>query len=612
MKGFNGKLLIVDLNNKKISEESLDQNIAENFLGGAGYACRYLYEKISKETDPLSPDNILMFMAGLFCGSNVPTSGRFVICAKSPLTGIWGESNCGGYFGPELKKTGYDGIVIHGASESPVYLEIIDGKTKIKDASSLWGKGIIETANTLKKLSGSELTRIACIGPAGENLVRFATIASEEKAAGRTGMGAVMGSKKLKAISIRSSKRTYETADPDAFKQAVKVANQSVMSSFASQMFGDLGTSGGVDMYNATGELPLKYWTLGTWDGAYNISGSTAKEKIFTKSYPCFSCPIGCAKKTEIKEGEYKTEGEIEAAEYETVAGFGSMILNDNLESIQIANYLCNDYGLDTISGSSTIAFIYYLFNNGKITKEQIDNLNPEWGNEKPMLEMIKKTAFREGIGNILADGSDAVGKKFNIPQDEIATTYGMEIPYHDLRRMYGMAAGYAMGTPRGPCHTSCDAYFVLLGIPLDEFSIKNDVDWYDDDEKMAEFCARIQDYRAIYSSLIMCIFANPLPSEIIDMLNSATGFNFDLEKFKILGERIYMIKRLFNLKMGLTAADDRLPKIVLNPLKEGGSAEKTPDFQKLKEGYYKYRTFDLETGYPNQEKLSKLGLNNL
>jgi aldehyde:ferredoxin oxidoreductase len=612
MKGFNGKLLIVDLSNKKISEESLDQDIAENFLGGAGYACRYLYDKINKDTDPLSPDNILMFMSGLFCGSNVPTSGRFVVCAKSPLTGIWGESNCGGYFGPELRKTGYDGIVIYGASESPVYLEIIEGETKIKDASSLWGKGIFETANTLKKLSGSELTRIACIGPAGENLVRFATIASEEKAAGRTGMGAVMGSKKLKAISIRSSKRTYEAANPDAFKQAVKTATQSVMSSFASQMFGDLGTSGGVDMYNATGELPIKYWTLGTWDGAYNISGSTAKEKIFTKSYPCFSCPIGCAKKTEIKEGEYKTEGEIEAAEYETVAGFGSMILNDNLESIQIANYLCNNFGLDTISGSSTIAFIYYLFNNGKITKEQIDNLNPEWGNEKPMLEMIKKIALRDGIGNILADGSDAVGKKFNIPQDEIATTYGMEIPYHDLRRMYGMAAGYAMGTPRGPCHTSCDAYYVLLGLPLDEFDIKINVDWYDDDEKMAEFCARIQDYRAIYSSLIMCIFANPPPSEIIEMVNSATGFIFDLEKFKILGERIYMIKRLFNLKMGLTAADDRLPNIVLNPLKEGGSAEKTPDFQKLKEGYYKYRTFDLKTGYPKQEKLNKLELNNL
>ena len=612
MKGFNGKLLIVDLSNKKISEESLDQDIAENFLGGAGYACRYLYDKINKDTDPLSPDNILMFMSGLFCGSNVPTSGRFVVCAKSPLTGIWGESNCGGYFGPELRKTGYDGIVIYGASESPVYLEIIEGETKIKDASSLWGKGIFETANTLKKLSGSELTRIACIGPAGENLVRFATIASEEKAAGRTGMGAVMGSKKLKAISIRSSKRTYEAANPDAFKQAVKTATQSVMSSFASQMFGDLGTSGGVDMYNATGELPIKYWTLGTWDGAYNISGSTAKEKIFTKSYPCFSCPIGCAKKTEIKEGEYKTEGEIEAAEYETVAGFGSMILNDNLESIQIANYLCNNFGLDTISGSSTIALIYYLFNNGKITKEQIDNLNPEWGNEKPMLEMIKKIALRDGIGNILADGSDAVGKKFNIPQDEIATTYGMEIPYHDLRRMYGMAAGYAMGTPRGPCHTSCDAYYVLLGLPLDEFDIKINVDWYDDDEKMAEFCARIQDYRAIYSSLIMCIFANPPPSEIIEMVNSATGFIFDLEKFKILGERIYMIKRLFNLKMGLTAADDRLPNIVLNPLKEGGSAEKTPDFQKLKEGYYKYRTFDLKTGYPKQEKLNKLELNNL
>lgn len=612
MKGFIGKLLVVDLSSKEITEEPLNQKIVENFLGGAGYACRYLYDKLHKDTDPLSPDNILMFMTGPFCGSNVPTSGRFVVCAKSPLTGIWGESNCGGFFGPEIKKVGYDGIVIKGVANNPVYLKITEDGTEIKDASSLWGKGTFETTKLLKEESGSELTRIACIGQAGENLVKFATIASEEKAAGRTGMGAVMGSKKLKAISIKGKKRPYEAANPEEFKEAVKKATDNVMSSFASQMFGSLGTSGGVDMYNSTGELPIKYWTLGTWEGAFNISGSTALEKIFTKSYPCFSCPIGCAKKASVKEGEYKTENEIEAAEYETVAGFGSMILNDNLESIQIANYLCNDYGIDTISGSSTIAFVYYLFNTGKINATNCDGLEPKWGEVKPALELIKKIALREGIGNVMADGSDKVGKEFNISQDEIATVYGMEIPYHDLRRMYGMAAGYALGTPRGPCHTSCDAYFILLGLPFDDFGIKLNVDWYQDDMAMAEFCARIQDYRAIYSSIIMCIFANPPPSEILAMVNTAIGLDLDLESFKILGERIYMLKRLFNLKMGLTAADDRLPKIVLNPVNEGGSAGMTPNFKQLKEAYYSYRTFDLKTGYPQQEKLKNLTLINI
>jgi aldehyde:ferredoxin oxidoreductase len=612
MKGFEGKLLIVDLTHNEISEEQLDQEIAMNFLGGAGYCSRYLFNKLNKDTDPLSPDNILMFMTGVFCGSNTPTSGRFVVCGKSPYTGLWGESNCGGFFGPELRKAGFDGIVIKGASKRPVYLNITEDTTELKDASSIWGKGTIETSKILKEKSGSELTRIACIGQAGENLVKYATIASEEKSSGRTGMGAIMGSKKLKAIAVRGKKKPYGAARPEEFKEAVKKTTEEVMASFATQMFGILGTSGGVDKYNSEGELPIKYWTLGTWEPAFDISGASASEKIFARSYPCFSCPIGCAKKTVIKEGEFKTDGEIEAAEYETVVGFGSLILNNDLESIQIANYMCNDYGIDTISGSSTIAFVYYLYNTNKVKSEDIDGLKPEWGDIPPALEMIKKIAFREGLGDLLAEGSNAVGKKFDISQDEIATCYGMEVPYHDLRRAYGMAIGYGIATTRGPCHTACDVYYALLGLPLDEFGIDLSVDWYSDGADMAEMSAKLQDYRAIYNSLIMCIFCNPPPSMIIKMLNNATGLDLDLEKFKLLGERLYMIKRLFNLKMGTAPTDDKLPQILLQPLSEGGSAGKSPDFDKLKKALYNYRTFDLTTGYPSQEKLKSLGLEDI
>ena len=612
MKGFEGKLLIVDLTHSKISEELLDQEIAKDYLGGAGYCSRYLYDKIDKDTDPLSPDNILMFMTGVFCGSNVPTSGRYEVCAKSPYTGLWGESNCGGFFGPEIRKAGFDGIVIKGASKTPVYLNITEDNVELKDASHLWGKGTLKTSEILKDESGTQLTRIACIGPAGENLVKYASIASEEKAAGRTGMGAVMGSKKLKAIAVRGKKKPYDSAKPEEFKEAVKTATEEVMGSFATQMFGVLGTSGGVDRWNSEGELPVKYWTLGTWEPAFDISGASASEKIFSRSYPCFSCPIGCAKKTVVKEGEYKIDGEIEAAEYETVAGFGSLILNNDLESIQIANYMCNDMGFDTISGSSTIAFIYYLYNNDKISSENIDGLKPEWGDIHPALEMIKKIAHREGIGALLAEGSDAVGKKFNISKDEIATCYGMEVPYHDLRRCYGNAIAYGIATTRGPCHTSCDPYYALLGLPLHEFGIKADVDWYSDGAEMAEVAARLQDYRAIYNSLIMCAFCNPPPSMIISMLNAATGLEFDIDQFKVLGERLYMIKRLFNLKMGITPVDDQLPKILLQPVNEGGSAGKSPDFENLKKELYKYRTFDLKTGYPNNDKLKSLSLENL
>ncbi|MHA2430638.1 MAG: aldehyde ferredoxin oxidoreductase family protein [Promethearchaeota archaeon] len=611
MKGFNGKLLNVNLTDRTLSEEAIDDNIAKNFLGGTGYCCRYLYNKIEKSTDSFSPYNVLMFMTGPFCGSNIPASGRFTVCAKSPLTGIWGESTCGGYFGNELKKAGYDGIIINGASNIPVYLEITDNGTQIRDATSLWGKGIHETSKLLKKKLGLDFTRVACIGQAGENLVKFASIGSEDKSAGRTGMGAVMGSKKLKAIAISAKKREYEAANPEKLKEVIKKATEDIMASFASRMYGILGTSGAVDKFNVEGDLPIKYWTLGTWEGAFNISGATASEKIYTKRYHCFSCPIGCAHKAIVKNGEYKTDHEIEAAEYETVAGFGSMILNDNIESILRANYLCNDYGIDTISGSSTIAFIYYLFNNGRINADDIDGIKPKWGDVRPALQMIKKIALREGFGNILADGSNAVGKRFNIPPDDIATVYGMEVPYHDIRRCYGMSIAYALGTPRGPCHESCDVFYILIGVPLEEYGIKW-IDWYQNDEEMAITSALAQDYRAIYNSLILCSIANPKPSIIIDMLNAATGLNLNMDEFKILGERIYMIKRLFNLKMGITPADDRIPQILLDPVNEGGSAGKFPDFEKLKTEYYKYRTFDLKSGYPSLEKLKSLDLNNL
>jgi aldehyde:ferredoxin oxidoreductase len=612
LKGFVGKILVVNLNSKEISEESLNEKIASDFLGGAGYCSRYLHDHITKDTEPLSPENILMFMTGPFCGSTIPTSGRFVVCAKSPYTGIWGESNCGGFFGPELKKAGYDGIIIKGASETPVYLEITDNGTSIKNASSLWGKGITETSQILKEQSGSNLTRIACIGQAGENLVKYAIIASEEKAAGRTGLGAVMGSKKLKAITVRGNKRNYEAANSEEFKKSVQKTLADVNQAFTTKMYGDIGTSAGIDLWNSTGEIPKKYWTLGEeWEGAYNISGMTALEKTVTRKYPCFSCPIGCAKKAMVKEGEFKTDGEVAAPEYETLAGFGSMILNDNIESIVKANELCNDFGIDTISTSSIIALLYYLYDSGQIKSEQIDGLNPKWGDINPALEMIKKISMREGIGNLLAEGSDALGKEFNINQDEIATVYGMEVPYHDLRSNFGMAIAYAIAAPRGPCHNTCDMCTILLGTPLEEFGIET-IDKYKDDSDMAIMSARAQDYRALYSSLVLCVFANPLPSLIAKLIEAGIGLECDIEKLRFYGERIFLIKRMFNLKMGVTPNDDKLPKILVNPLEGTESAGKTPDFERLKHEYYKYRSWNIETGELNQEKLKKLGLKGL
>jgi len=611
IKGFLGKLVEVNLTTKEIKEISLDEGIAKDFMGATGYAVRYLYDYIEEETDPLGAENILMFMTGPLCLSNAPTSGRFTVCSKSPYTGIWGEANCGGYFGPELKKAGYDGIIIKGVSDNPVFINITEENVEIKDASHLWGKGALETHEIIKEESGSNLTRVACIGPAGENLVKFATIASEEKAAGRTGMGAVMGSKKLKAIAVRGAKRQFEAAEPEKFKEAVRDMIENVNNSFTTQMFGMLGTPGGVDKYNMEGELPIKYWTKGQWDGAFNISGATASEKLYTKKYPCYSCPIGCAHKASVDEGKYAFEGEVEAPEYETVVSFGSLILNDDLKSIVKANTLCNDYGIDTISGGSTIAFVYYLYNNDKISSDDIDGLEPEWGEIEPALEMIKKMAFREGFGDTLAEGSNAVGEKFGVSQDEIATVIGQEVPYHDLRHTWGMALAYSVGTTRGPCHCACDMYMILLGLPFQDLGIEL-IDKYSDDERMAKNCALTYNYRALYNSLVLCLFCNPPPDMVARVIETATGLDFNLEKIKIIGERIYTMKRLFNLKMGLIPQEEKLPKILLEPLEEGGSAGKSPDFEKLKKLYFNVRDWDLETGYPSPEKLEDLDLENL
>lgn len=611
IKGFRGKLLKVDLTKGQITTESLNEDIAKNFLGGTGYACRYLYDKIQKTTNPLSPENILMIMTGPLNGTFAPNTGRWVVCSKSPYTGYWGDSNCGSWFGAEIKKAGYDGIIISGASKKPVYLEIRDNDVKLKDAEFLWGKGTYFTTKKLKELFSDEKSMVACIGPAGENLVKYANIVSEERAAGRTGMGAILGSKKLKAIIVKGTNLKLDVADSEKLKNAITAARDNVKSSFASQMLGSLGTSGGLDMYNATGELPIKYFTQSNWNGAYNISGATMSEKILTKNRFCHSCVIGCGRRVAIKEGKYKTD-EIEGPEYETIVSFGSLLLNDNLESIVHLNIKCFDYGIDTISSGGVIACLTYHYALGHITAEDIDNLMPEWGNIEIMEKILDKIVKREGIGSVLAEGSDAFAKRFKISLDEIATVLGLEVTYHDLRSNYGMAIAYGFGgSYRGPDHNACDPYFSLIGVPLEEIGMEL-IDKYEDDEKMAKYCAKDMDYRALYSAMIMCSFCNPLPSQNAALIAHATGLKFGLDEVKLYGERILNIKRMFNIKMGLTAADDRLPQILLRPFNDGGSAGKTPDFERLKQLFYKARKWDPKTGKPSDDKLKQLGLNNL
>ncbi len=611
LKAFRGKLLHVDLSNREISTEKLDETIAKDFLGGAGYACRYLYQRLSKETDPLSPDNILMIMTGPLNGTFAPNTGRWVVCSKSPYTGIWGESNCGSWFGAEVKKAGYDGIIIKGASKTPVYLEIKDERVELKDATFLWGKGTIYVTKKLKEVFGEQKSMVACIGPAGENLVKYANIVSEERAAGRTGMGAILGSKKLKAIIIKGSNINLEVHDQDKLREAIDNARNYVKASFGTQVLGELGTSGALDMYNATGELCIKYFSKPQWERAYKISGATMAETILVNRRFCHSCVIGCGRRVKIKKGKYQTE-EVEGPEYETIVSFGSLILNDNLEAITHLNSKCFDYGIDTISSGGVIACLIHHYEKGAITADDIDGMTPKWGDIAFVEKILENIVHRKGIGNILAEGSNTFADKFKISREEIATVVGLEVTYHDLRSNYGMSIAYGMGGAyRGPSHNACDPYYSLLGVALEEIGMEL-VDKYSDGEDMAKYCSLDMDYRALYSSMIMCSFCNPLPSQNAELIKHAVGINFGLEEIKLFGERILNLKRLFNIKMGLTSMDDRLPRILTRPFSTGGSAGKTPDFVKMKEYFYKYRDWDKNTGRPSEAKLKFLGLDKL
>ncbi|MFN2217133.1 MAG: aldehyde ferredoxin oxidoreductase family protein, partial [Anaerolineae bacterium] len=563
MSGYMGKLLIVDLTSGELRDEPLNPTMARDFVGGAGYAARYLYDELGPETDPLGPDNTLMFMTGPLVGTRAPSCGRYEVCAISPLTGIWGESNSGGFWGPELRFAGYDGIVVRGRSERPVWLSIIDGgPPAIHDAAGLWGLDTYETQQQIRDELDDQKVRVACIGPAGENLVLYAAVMNDHgRAAGRTGMGAVMGSKNLKAIAVRGRQRV-PLADKESFRQTAKQASEIVCDDLMSQLWQEMGTAGGVDMSILWGNMPNKYWSQASFEEATNLSGVAMLETILVRGVPCHGCAVACGREVTLKDTPYGVDL-VDGPEYETVAMLGSQLLVDDLPGVAYAGHLCNRYGMDTISAGSSIALAYLLYDRGIITTADTGGLPLQWGDIETAHTLLEMIARREGFGDALAESTKRLAARYGA-EDLAVHANGLELAAWDPRAVSGMAVVYAT-SPRGACHVQGDIYMVDMGMTMAEVGIIPSGRFRT--RGKSKVVAKVQDWRTLYNSAIMCMFANPTPPLFAKLLSDATGLPPDIVWWQQTGERIFDLKRAFNNRLGVKRGNDRLPERLLIPM---------------------------------------------
>jgi aldehyde:ferredoxin oxidoreductase len=593
------KLLSVDLTKKTVKISSVEDYAVYKYIGGSGLGAFLLSSSITKELDPLSPENPLLFMTGPLTGSPAHGFGRHVVCAKSPLTGIWGESSAGGNFGAFLTFSGFNGVRITGRSKEWVSLHIEGESVTFQDASEWRGLGTYET---IKQLVGRN-TSVATIGPAGENLVRFASIINDDgRAAARTGMGAVMGSKKLKAIAVKNVEADPPLFNEERFLEASRKAFNIIQDDYHTQSIRSSGTAGAVDVQQGYfGGLTSKYFTEAGFD-CYSISGTTMSETILVGTSGCYRCAINCGRVVEVKDGRYSTPGKVRGPEYETIGAFGSSLLNGNLESIAKANYLCDDYGMDTLSCGLAISLAYMLYDKGILTEDKMGR-RLEWGDPDPALDLITDIAMRKGdLPYTLGEGSRAVGERFGA-SPFVAHVKGLDVSFQDPRAFSGMATIYATGS-RGGCHTQGDMFMLDIGLEYPEIDavVK---DRFENNGK-GVLAAKIQDYRSFSNSLILCyLYYYPITS-VLEMYNYATGRDISVLEMMKIGERISNLKRLINCRLGVTREDDRLPQSYLSPL-QGPTDGHVPDVDVQLRDYYDYRRWNWDTGRPSESKLKEL-----
>jgi aldehyde:ferredoxin oxidoreductase len=601
-----GRLLDIDLTAGKINEQGIPGDYARDFIGGSGLGVRLLWDSLDPKRDPLDPASPLLWITGPLTGTGGPTTGRSSICARSPQTGLWGESNIGGFVGPELRYAGYDGVLITGRANAPVYLWIHNGQAELRDASHLWGKTDIYETQRIVKTEVEVQARVACIGLAGEHGVPYASILSDHgRAAGRTGMGALMGSKNLKALAVRGTGKLVYVRDEE-YKRLRVEANRALREENLTSVFRETGTAGAADYLQMLGDMPQKYWTQATFEGAEHISGAHMAETILTGQSACQGCVIACGRVVTINEGPYATNGQAKGPEYETIAAFGSQLLVDDLSIITALGNRCDAVGMDTISAGNTIALAYLMFDRGIITAADTGGLELRWGDARPCFDLIEQIARREGFGALLAQGSRALAAHYGV--EELAVQVNnLEVPMHDPRAMTGQALVYVT-SPRGACHNQGDYFLVEMGNSIDDLGIPM-TERLEDGGK-AHYVARHQDWRTVCNSLVTCLFAATPPSTYVKLLSAATGHDWSLEEMMRAGERAWNLKRVFNGRLGLTRATEKLPKLLLEPLPDGGQAGHVPDMELMLHEYYAARGWDETTGLPTAQKLAELGLN--
>ncbi|WP_461865986.1 aldehyde ferredoxin oxidoreductase family protein [Thermococcus sp.] len=602
MFGYQGKILRVNLTDGKISEEKINEKFVEKWLGTRGFGIYYLLKEIDPKVDPFSPENKIIYATGPLTGTTAPTGGRYMVITKSPLTGYIAMANSGGFFGAELKFAGWDAIIVEGQAEHPVYLYINDDQVELRDASHLWGKVVSETEEKLKEEVEDKKVHIASIGPAGENLSRIAAVMNDEhRAAARGGVGAVMGSKKLKAIVVRGHKRV-EVADRVRFTSVVKEKITKLKNDpVAGGGLPNYGTAILVNIINQNGLYPTRNFQDSQFEYAEEQSGEAMSAKYLVRNKPCYACPIGCGRVNKLP-----TLGVTEGPEYESTWALGAHLGINDLASIIEANHLADEYGFDTISLGGTLATAMELWEKGLLKPEDVGEDAPpfRWGNTEVLHYYIEKMAYRKGFGDILAEGGYRLAEKFN-GVEYFMGVKKQELPAYDPRGAEGHGLGYATNN-RGGCHIK--QYMIspeILGYPYK-------MDPHDISDEKIKMVIVFQDLTALIDAAGLCVFTTfgLGADDYRDMLNAALGWDLTTEDYLKIGERIWNAERLFNIKAGLDPLkEDTLPKRLLEePVRNGPNKGYVVRLKEMLPRYYKLRGWT-EEGQITEEKIKELGL---